>query len=486
MPKCRRFVISFLIVLSMLGSAAGEQKAIHHPLDSHLTKNQDNIKTGDLPEMLADRYIRVLTCMNRTNFFLTGLQIHGFEYSMLKEYEKYLNKNLQGSKLKLVLEFIPVPRDRLLSDLVAGYGDIAAAGLTITDQRAEQVAFTRPYLTDVDELLVSHKDARPPKDVMGLSGKKVFVRKSSSYYESLVHLNQRLTKARKRPVKIIAADENLETEDILEIVNSGAVEFTVSDSHLAHIWEQVLHNIEVHENIKLREGAKIAWAVRHTNPQLKASLDKFIGKHRTGTRLGNIFFDRYYKTNAWIIDPLKGNAGDKIQVYRPLFEKYARQYGFDWRLMLAMAFQESGLNHKKKSRRGAVGLMQIKPSTAADRNVGIKNIRDVENNIHAAVKYLDFIRNRYFSTDGISPQNQVRFSIAAYNAGPAKINSARNRAEKMNLDPNRWFRNVELAVLRDVGQETVHYVSNINKYYVIYKNALAVNEAKSEVLEKMQ
>ena len=136
-----------------------------------------------------------------------------------------------------------------------------------------------------------------------------------------------------------------------------------------------------------------------------------------------------------------------------------------------MGFQESGLNHKKKSNREAVGLMQIKPATAADPKVGIKDVYNVENNIHAAVKYLSFIRSRYFSDEKILPRDQVRFSLAAYNAGPAKIRRARKKAEKMRLDPNRWFRNVELAVLNTVGQETVQYVSNINKYYVIYKNS---------------
>ncbi len=136
-----------------------------------------------------------------------------------------------------------------------------------------------------------------------------------------------------------------------------------------------------------------------------------------------------------------------------------------------MAFQESGLNPEKRSDRGAVGLMQIKPSTASDPNVGIDNIGSVENNIHAAVKYLAFIRDRYFDDTDIRPRDKVRLSLAAYNAGPAKIRRAMRKAREMHLDPNEWFRNVELAVLRMVGQETVRYVSNINKYYVIYNNA---------------
>ena len=481
-----RKIILYVVFSSLLllGSAwaAGDEDSLRHPLDAHLSETD----TADLPDMMEKRYVRVLTTINRTNFFLAGAKPHGFEYSMLKEYEKFLNKGIKRRELKLTLEFIPVPRDRLLRDLVAGYGDIAAAGLTITEQREKQVDFTRPYLTGVGELLVTYKKVKEPGSLKELSGKQVFVRKSSSYYESLTVFNQRLKNAGRRPVKIVEADEDLETEDILELVNTGAIKRTLCDSHIARIWADVLHGIKVHEDIKLRKGGKIAWAVRKSNPKLKLSLDRFIKGHRKGTLLGNIFFKRYYKENAWVKNPMKGEAGKKVQQYRPIFKKYADQYGFDWRLILAMAFQESGLNHKKKSSRGAVGLMQIKPSTASDPKVGIENVYKLENNVHAAVKYLDFIRSRYFSDEEIRPRDGVRLSLAAYNAGPAKIRTARKKAKKMKLDPNRWFRNVELAVLRTVGQETVQYVSNINKYYVIYKNTLERAEARKKVTEKIR
>jgi len=463
-------------------SPAAAQDPDHHPLDAHLS----DAYTEDLPGLMERRYIRVLTTMNRTNFFLAGGKAHGFEYSLLREYEKFLNQGSKRRELNITLEFIPDSRDRLFPDLVAGLGDIAAAGLTITEKRKKLVDFTRPYLTGIDELLVTHKSVPAPGSLKELSGKRVFVRKSSSYYESLLQLNRRLDNANLRTMAIIPADENLETEDILELVNTGAIERTVCDSHIAEIWAEVLHDIRVHEEIKFRRGGQIAWAVRKDAPKLKESLNRFLKEHRQGTLLGNIFFARYYEKNEWIKNPLKGDAGKKIDQYRPLFIKYADRYGFDWRLILAMAFQESGLNPKKISHKGAVGLMQIRPSTAADPKVGIQGVHGVENNIHAGVKYLDFIRDRYFSEEGIRERDRVRFSLAAYNAGPARIRQARKRTAAMDLDPDRWFRNVELAVLRIVGQETVQYVSNINKYYVIYKNALERREAREKVKEEIR
>jgi membrane-bound lytic murein transglycosylase MltF len=471
-------LIGALVFLLLSGQVwAADEQDYQHPLDAHLSETYKD----DLPDLLERKYIRVLTTMNRTNFFLVDGKAHGYEYSLLKEYEKHLNKGIGRGELKVTFEFIPVSRDRLLPGLVKGFGDIAAAGLTITEKRQKKVNFTRPYLSGIDEILVTYEEVEAPESLYGLAGKRVFVRKSSSYYESLTALNRRLKKKRMRPVKVLEVDESLETEEILELVNTGAIERTVADSHIAKIWTKVLHNIRAHEKIKLREGAKIAWAVRKNNPKLRQSLDRFISKHRKGTLLGNIFFERYYEKNRWVKNPLKGDTRKKIEQFRPLFKKYADRYGFDWRLILAMAYQESKLNPKKKSRKGAVGLMQIRPTTAADPNVSIAKVYKLENNVHAGVKYLAFLRDRYFSDKKIRERDRVRFSLAAYNAGPAKIRQARKKAAAMNLNPNRWFRNVELAVLRMVGRETVRYVSNINKYYVIYKHALERLEAKEKI-----
>jgi membrane-bound lytic murein transglycosylase MltF len=284
-------------------------------------------------------------------------------------------------------------------------------------------------------------------------------------------LNQQLQAGGKRKVQIIAADENLETEDILELVNSGAIDLTVCDSHLAAIWASVLPNLVVCEDLKLRSGGQIAWMIRKKSPQLMASLNRYLKKNKKGTLHGNIFFKRYYENNKWIDNPLAVAETRNFLKYRKLFRKYADQYGFDWMLIAALGYQESGLNNNKKNKSGAIGIMQVLPSTAKDKNIGISNIHRLEKNVHAGVKYLAFLKKRYFSDPRIKPRNQVRFALAAYNAGPAKIRRARSQAKAMGLDSNRWFRHVELAVLKTVGQEPVRYVSNINKYYVIYMQA---------------
>ncbi|MFC1837938.1 transglycosylase SLT domain-containing protein [Thermodesulfobacteriota bacterium] len=476
--KILLLLISLLLFFQLLRADESEYSP-QHPLDSHLTE----IWTGDLPEMIERRYVRVLTTINQTNFFLDGLKPHGFEYSLLKEYENSLNRVKNRRKLRVTFEFIPVARDKLLENLITGYGDIAAAGLTVTPLRNKKVDFTEPYLSDISELLITHKDVKTIAEKNDMSGEEVFIRKSSSYYESITALNDLFEMKGESPIKIIEADENLETEDILEMVSSGAIKMTVCDSHIAEVWSKVLPDIKIQKDVVFRKRGKIAWAVRKDCPVLKEDLNRFIQRHKIGTLIGNIFFKRYYENMNWIKNPLQGKYAKKINKYKPIFEKYSDKYGFDWRLILSMAFQESGLNNDKKSARGAVGIMQIKQTTANDPKIGIKDVKSAENNIHAAVKYLDFIRNRYFSDESIRPRDRVRFALAAFNAGPVKIRKARNMARSMNLDPDRWFRNVELAVLRSVGQETVKYVSNINKYYVIYDKYLDVKKIRETIKE---
>ncbi len=459
----KRVLLATALILYLTGPSYGKDMFDDIPLAAHLKERYAH----DLPELVKRRHIRVLTTFNRTNFFIANSRTYGFEYSLLRDYEKFINRGIKRQELRITLEFIPVSRDRLIPLLLEGYGDIAAAGLTITAERLKKVAFTTPYLTSVDEVVVVHRSVKDIKKAEDLSGKSVYVRRTSSYHESLKLLNSKLTLMGLKPVRVVAADGSLETEDILEMVNTGAIKITIADSHMARIWSKVFKNIRVLENATIREGGKIAWMVRKDSPLLKESLNRFIKSHRKGTRIGNIYFNRYFENTRWIKNPLDKDIARKP--YVRLFKKYGKKYGFDWLFLMAVAYQESGLDQKKRSPSGAIGIMQVRPATARDRNIRIKRIHLLENNIHAGTKYLAFLRDRYFSDPSLKERDRLRLTLAAYNAGPVKIRKARLAAKKMGLAPNRWFRNVEIAVLKTIGQETVQYVSNINKYYILYK-----------------
>ncbi len=356
-----------------------------------------------------------------------------------------------------------------MEGIVSGRGDIAAAGLTITPARQRRVDFTLPYLTDISEVVVTHRRAPPIENISQLKGRTVFVRSGSSYVEHLIAFNEAHKGWFTRGVRIQTLDPHLVTEDLLEMTNAGFIEHTVADEHIARAWARVLPDIVVREDLAIHQGGNIAWAVRKNSPKLLHSLNTFIRKHKKGTLLGNIIYERYYDNDRWIKKAAVGTEQGKMTRLTPLFNKYGEKYDFDPLILAALAYQESGFNNNKKSPRGAVGIMQMLPSTAADKNIGIKHPEKLENNIHAGAKYLDFLRRRYFSESDIAPTDRVFFSLAAYNAGPAKVNQMRNFAKKRKLDPNRWFFNVEVIAAEKIGRETVEYVTNISKYYIAYR-----------------
>lgn len=424
--------------------------------------------TGDFEEMVRLKFIRILVPYSKTFYFIDQGAQKGASYELVKEFEKEINQELKTRNLKVHAVFIPTSRERLMPSLVEGFGDIAVANLTITDKRSKQIDFCDPITTGIFEVLVTGLDIPPVKSIFDLSGKEIHVRKSSSYYESLVRANNRLKAKSKGKIKIIEANEHLEDEDLLEMINAGLIPMTIIDSHKGKFWTQIFENIRLHPEVKFRENVNISWAIRKNSPELKKVVNRFIKNNKKGTLMGNMVFNRYLKNTKYVKNNLAGKDRAKFKTAGPFFKKYAKEYDFDALMLAALAYQESTIDQTKISHAGAVGVMQILPTTAGDKNVDIPGIHKIEPNIQAGTKYLRFLSDRYFNDPAITPLNQVLLSFAAYNAGPAKISRLRKEAESLNLDPNIWFKNVEIVAAKRIGRETVQYVSNIFKYYIAY------------------
>lgn len=423
---------------------------------------------GDLSEMLERRLLRVLVTYSKTNFYIDAGRTRGFEYELFKQYEEFLNQSVGDRARRMRVVFVPVPFDQLLSALRDGRGDVAAAGLTITPERQQIVRFTDPYLPDIQEVVVAHRDIEGLDTIDDLAGERVYVRSGSSYASNLHQLSEDLVAGGLEPIEIVE-EPYLATEDILELVNAGVVGITVADEHVALAWARIFSEIAVHSKLRIRAGGQIAWAVRNGNPELLASLNGFVAQHRKGSLLGNVLFNRYYRDAKWISNAATEEQQARLDQLQQIFSTYAERYGFDWLAIAAQAYQESELDNEKRGPGGAVGIMQIRPSTASSDAVDIADIHLLENNVHAGVKYLDYLRNRYFSDAAIAPRTQVDFAWAAYNAGPARIAQLRREAETRGFDPNQWFFNVEQIAAERIGRVTVDYVSNINKYYLTYR-----------------
>lgn len=442
--------------------------------------------TGDYDEMVGRRIIRVLVVFGKTSYFIDRGRQRGITYDAFQEFEKFVNEREKTKSRKIHVVFIPVRRDQLITGLIEGRGDIAAANLTITGGRLDLVDFSDPIVKDVRELVITDSGLPALASLNDLSGMEVFVRRSSSYYESLEGLNASLKTTGRAEAVITTVDENLEDEDLLEMVNSGLIPATVVDSHLAEFWQQIFANLRVHENLVLRTGGSIAWAVRKNNPRLKEVMNEFVKGHKKGTTFGNILIKRYLKDTSYLRNVLSATEIQRFNETAAMIRKYADTYAFDWLLIGAQAYQESRLDQSLRSPAGAVGVMQIKPSTAEGHPIDIKHVERLENNINAGVKYLQHIRDRYFNDPGIDPFNRQIFAFAAYNAGPTRIAGLRKKATAMGLDNNTWFKNVEIVAAKEVGQETVQYVGNILKYYVAYQRCMVQREMKERAKAQIE
>jgi len=220
--------------------------------------------------------------------------------------------------------------------------------------------------------------------------------------------------------------------------------------------------------------------VRPDSPELLAAINRFVPKAKKGTELGNTLIKRYFQVNKWITNPAASEDRKRFEEALPLFKQYAGQYGFDWVMVAAQGYQESRIDQSVKSPVGAMGVMQIKPSTAADKSVGIADISTIEPNIHAGVRYLRYIVDTYLNDPAIDDKNRLLLAFAGYNAGPGRLDTLRKKTAEDGRDPNLWFGNVEYAAAAKIGRETVTYVANIAKYYYAYRLILASEEQAAQ------
>lgn len=470
--------ISSIASISVIPALAGQETAKPAAAASDADQTADVLIgmlnkpwTGDYSGMVERRFVRVLLPYSKTFYFLDKGERKGINYEFFTRFEDFLNgetkekKGQKPSRIEVVM--IPTPRDELLRRLVEGRGDLVAGNLTITGRRLEDVDFSIPWLTGVEELVVTPASAKEIGSVDELSGMAIHVRQSSSYRESLLALNERFEAEGKQPADIVASNELLEDEDLLEMVNADAVPAIIVDSHKAKFWAQVFDNIRIHEKAAIRSDGEIAWAFRKNSPELAAQVNTFIKSIKKGTELGNIIFARYLKRKKWLRKLNDEADRRKFRDLIGLFAKYGEQYDINWLILAAKAYQESRFDNAARYK-GAVGIMQIKPSTAAAPEINVRDITQLENNIHAGTKYIRYLMDQYYSDLASDPFNQTLFAFAGYNAGPERIAGLRKKARERGLDGSKWFNNVEWVVAESVGPITVDYVRNIFQYFIIY------------------
>jgi membrane-bound lytic murein transglycosylase MltF len=436
--------------------------------------------TGDFDEMLERRLIRLVVPYSPTLFFEDKGTIYGTAANGAQLFEQWVNKTFALGARPLTVPLTPVSRDKLFDMLFAGDGDIAAGDITITEELRKKVAFSMPFLSNVREIVITGEDVPELDSAEALSGREVAVGRSTSYYESLTKLNERLTAQGKPPVTIIIVPDTLEVADLMEMTAAKLLPATVADDWVAGLWLQIIKGLRLHPKAAVREGAEIGWAVRPNNPKLLATLNRALAEITGNVNQWSDETRSYLAKLKQLHTATQGadmqRFGDTVEIFR----RYAGQYRFDSLLLLAQGYQESRLDQNARSRVGAVGLMQLMPQTG--RALGVGDIYKPDPNVHGGAKYMARLMDDYFKDVPFDEQNHNLFAFAAYDVGPGEIQSLRREAEAEKLDPNVWFNNVERVAAARIGQEPVRYVRNIYKYYVAYKLIEEAETAKKAAI----
>jgi membrane-bound lytic murein transglycosylase MltF len=375
---------------------------------------------------------------------------------------------------------VPVAHDELVPALLEGRGDIVAAGKVVSDWRKADVDFTNPTRTGISTIVVTGPGVPTLASPQDLAGREVYLRASDVSGEAVKRFNAALAAAGKPPVRVKAAPEVLADEDLLEMVNAGIVPQTIVDDYVAEFWKQIFPDIVLNPGAAVRTDVSTAMMVRKGSPQLLAELNAYLAKYPEGSLTRNVLLQKYLKNVKYAKAATSGADLERFRQVVALMKKYGDQYGMDYLLMAAQGYQESGLDHSRRSQVGAVGVMQVMPATGAELKVG--DIKQLEPNIHAGIKYMRFMVDQYYANEPMDRLNKGLFAFASYNAGPARIRQLRAKAAQRGLDPNKWFNNVEIVASESIGRETVQYVSNIYKYYLAYQ--MAVEQMKQREAAK--
>lgn len=435
----------------------------------------------DLPEILKKGTLTVLAENSSTSYFIYRGKKMGFEYEMLREF---------ANEIGVELEIVTITDlNQANSMLNSGEGDIIACNYTVTRERGKDIDFSVPFLR-TNQVLVQRKpegwekmsqeeiSAHLLNDPTELARKKVNVWEGSSYYQRLVNLQQEMGDT----IYIQPEQGDLSSEDLIENVADGLIDYTVVEKNVAQINSQFLDNIDIHLDMSVRQ--KIAFGLRKTSPLLRARINQWLTKFTQKASfkyLRHKYFDLpdiASKTR----DSYSSLKGGQLSLFDAYFKKSATRHNWDWRILAAVAYQESKFNPRARGLGGAYGLMQFMPETGPKYKVYPSSTPDVQ--IEGGMRYLVAIYNLW--GDVPNHEERVKFTLASYNSGTSHVKDAQRLADKYDLDPHRWEGNVEVMMknlskrqyYRDPvvqsgatrGAHTAKYVQTVYGRFLSYKS----------------
>jgi membrane-bound lytic murein transglycosylase F len=406
--------------------------------------------------------ITVITTRNPHGFYIYRGEARGFEHDLAKAFADYLGVDLKVETFG---------HEDLIEALNEGRGDFVAAGIAMTPSRKRRVEFSRRYLS-IQQRVVLHKDNRAIRRLKDLSAKTIHVRKGTSYEERLHELQQ-------GGIDItVRLHNDTTTEELIKRVAKRKIELTIADSNVALLNRHYYPDVEV--GIPIGEPRSLAWAVKRGERTLLSAINEFFERIRRDGTFDQIYKFYYGNTESFDRFDVK-KFHERIRSRLPRFERTiraaAREYGFDWRLIAAVIYQESHFDPEATSQRGVRGLMQLTALTA--KEVGVTDRLDPEQSIMGGVKYLKNLYQQYDEAQGL---DRMLIALASYNVGPRHVSNAQRIARERGLEPDKWSsleQTLPLLCYEDYlkinkngycrGVEPVRYVNRILLYFDILR-----------------
>jgi membrane-bound lytic murein transglycosylase F len=404
----------------------------------------------------------VITRNGPTTYYEGSNGPTGFEYELVKRFAEYI-----GVELRIV---VPPNLNDIFTLTALGDAHLAAAGLTITEQRKRKVRFG-PVYQEITPQLVYRSGSRRPKSLADLKG-TLEVIAGSSHEELLEKLQHEY------PGLSWVANNEEDSEQLLSAVSDQLIEYTIMDSNELSVNRHFYP--EVKPAFAISDPEPLAWAFpRGEDNSLLDVAVTFFNKIKSNGTLDQLL-ERYYGhigkfdyvgTRRYLRD-----IEQRLPAFRDTFEAAAEEAGMDWRLLAAIGYQESHWDPDAVSPTGVRGIMMLTKDAASD--IGIENRRDPEQSIHGGTGYLVKMLQRI--PERIPEPDRTWLALAAYNVGLGHLEDARKLTQKNKGDSDRWvdvkkhlpllsqkkwFQQTRYGYAR--GREPVRYVENIRTYYDI-------------------
>lgn len=454
MIKTYATVLRYAVLLLIAGLLGVGCNSKSKNADISMAETDSLNKVHDLADIVASGKLRAIVANSSSSYYIYRGQPMGYEYELLKMLADSLNVELE-----LV---VAQDLDEIFDMMQNQEADILAAHLTVTRSRSELVAFTYHHATtrqvlvqrkpaDYMRLHPSQIDKKVIRNQINLIGKTVYVRKNSSYFDRLHNLSDEIG----GEIKVETVMGDVETEELIQMVAEGVIDYTVADEHLARLNALYHRNLDVKTPISFPQ--KIAWAVNKDAENLLKRINQWLTNTKKTVAFNHIrqkYFSASKGQLARLESDFNSESGGKLSEYDDILKKYARELPWDWRLLASLVYQESRFKNQVVSWAGAKGLMQLMPNTAKRFGVDLSTNFSPEQSVKAGVGYLKWL-DAFWQKHVPDSAERIKFILASYNAGHGHVLDAWRLAEKHDADPTIWEDNTESFLLK----------KSLKKYY---------------------